>query len=126
MFLHVAHILFAVSLGHAAYLEQRAPTTAVPDYFQTTPELFPGKFPRDQFSKPTDRLLGPTATGQAPFLAETNPAPFGPRRTFVPNTPLETDIPISGAGKDDTSIFQLMGQLSPYFPNPKYLDSVTQ
>ena len=52
-----------------------------------------------------------------PFLAETNPAPFGASRSFVPNTPLETALPIVG-NTNNASIFQLMGQLSPYFPNP--------
>lgn len=74
----------------------------VPQYFQTSPELW----------------AGPTATGRAPFLAQTNPVSFnGPTVTFVPNTPLETAEPIVGASQNQ-SIFQLMGQLSPYFPNP--------
>ncbi len=46
-----------------------------------------------------------------------NPAPFGASRSFVPNTPLETALPIAG-DTQNTSIFQLMGQVSPYFPNP--------
>lgn len=62
-------------------------------------------------------LQGPTATGRAPFLAETNPAPFGASRSFVPNTPLETSLPIVG-DTTNASIFQLMGNISPYFPNP--------
>lgn len=37
--------------------------------------------------------------------------------TFVPNTPLETAQPIIGQGQNQ-SIFQLMGHLSPYLPNP--------
>ena len=64
-----------------------------------------------------DLFEGPTATGRAPFLAETNPAPFGASRSFVPNTPLETSLPIVG-DTTNASIFQLMGNLSPYFPNP--------
>jgi hypothetical protein len=40
-----------------------------------------------------------------------------PTATFQPNTPLETGEPIVGQGQNQ-SIFQLMGQLSPYFPNP--------
>ncbi|KAI4250514.1 MAG: hypothetical protein L6R40_000113 [Gallowayella cf. fulva] len=59
----------------------------------------------------------PTATGEAPFLAATNPAPFGATRTFVANAPLETAIPILG-DTQNASIFHLMGHLSPYFPNP--------
>jgi hypothetical protein len=76
-------------------------TTDVPQYFQTTPELW----------------AGPTATGRAPFLAQTNPVSFEPTATFVPNDPLETAIPIVGAIQNE-SIFHLMGHLSPYFPNP--------
>ncbi|KHJ34994.1 putative histidine acid phosphatase [Erysiphe necator] len=76
-------------------------TTNVPQYFQTSPELW----------------AGPTATGQAPFLAQTNPAPFAETFSFVPNTPLETAIPVVG-GKKEQNVFQLMGHLSPYFPNP--------
>jgi hypothetical protein len=76
-------------------------TESVPDYFQTTLQLW----------------AGPTATGRAPFLAQTNPVSFAPTATFVPNVPLETAMPIVGQGQNQ-SIFQLMGQLSPYFPNP--------
>lgn len=73
----------------------------VPQYFQTSPELW----------------AGPTATGRAPFLAQTNPVFFTPTATFVPNDPLETGEPIIGQAQND-SIFHLMGHLSPYFPNP--------
>ena len=76
-------------------------TAKVPQYFQTSPELW----------------AGPTATGRAPFLAQTNAVSFDPTATFVPNTPLETAIPIIGQAQNQ-SIFHLMGQLSPYFPNP--------
>lgn len=69
---------------------------------------------------PSDGVLtmhsGPTATGRAPFLAMTNPAPFG--ASYVANTPLETALPIQG-NSQNKSIFQLMGQLSPYAPNPE-------
>jgi hypothetical protein len=51
---------------------------------------------------------GTTATGAAPFLAATNPAPFG-EATYVPNGPLETSEPISGA--NGRNIFHLMGDL---------------
>lgn len=77
-------------------------STRVPDYFQTTPELWPG----------------PTATGKAPFLAETNPVSFAATATYVPNTPLETAEPIVGQGRNQT-IFKLMGHVSSYFPNPE-------
>lgn len=76
-------------------------TTKVPQYFQTSPELW----------------AGPTATGRPPFLAQTNPVFFAPTATFAPNSPLETGEPIVGQGQNET-IFHLMGQLSPYFPNP--------
>lgn len=71
-----------------------------PDYFQTTPELF----------------AGPTPTGPAAFLAQTNPAPFS-STTYIPNTPLETQVPIKGR-VGNGNIFQMHGQLSHYFPNP--------
>lgn len=105
MFIASLVLLSALSLTRAAVLEKKqaastASTTTVPQYFQTTPELFPG----------------PTATGRAPFLAQSNPAPFGVA-SFVANHPLETAIPIVG-NTQNASIFQLMGNLSPYFPNP--------
>ena len=62
-------------------------------------------------------ISGPTVTGRAPFLAASNPAPFGHSGTFVANAPLETAIPIVGDATN-ASIFHLMGQVSPYFPNP--------
>ncbi|KZF19204.1 phosphoglycerate mutase-like protein [Xylona heveae TC161] len=74
-------------------------TTETPQYFQTTPELWPG----------------PTATGTAPFLAQTNLAPFGESRTVNPNDPLETQMPIQGK-PEKQNIFRLMGQLSHYQP----------
>jgi len=77
-------------------------SSTVPDYFQTTPELF----------------AGPTPTGPAPFLAETNPAPF-PSLSYIPPAPLETQEPISG-NTQNASIFQQMGNLSPYFPSPGF------
>lgn len=82
--------------------EESKKGSKVPQYFQTSPELW----------------AGPTATGRAPFLAQTNPVSFAPTISFVPNTPLETGIPIVGQKKHNDSIFHLMGQLSPYFPNP--------
>lgn len=73
-------------------------TTKVPQYFQTTPELW----------------AGPTATGKAPFLAQTGT--FEPTASFAPNNPLETGMPIVGQGQNE-SIFHLMAHLSPYFSN---------
>jgi hypothetical protein len=46
-----------------------------------------------------------------------NPAPFA-GVSYIPNQPLETQVPIAG-NTNDSNIFQNMGQLSPYFPNPK-------
>lgn len=102
MFFH--HAAFAALLGGtwAASDSSSSSSTKVPDYFQTTPELYPG----------------PTATGRPPFLAESNPVEFAATVTFVPNAPLETAEPISGMTSQNQSIFQLMGYLSPYFPNP--------
>lgn len=75
----------------------------VPQYFQTSPELW----------------AGPTATGRAPFLAQTNAVSFGPSATYVPNQPLETAMPIVG-NTQNQSIFQHMGYLSPYYPSPGF------
>lgn len=77
------------------------PTSTVPQYFQTSPELW----------------AGPTSTGMAPFLAQTNPISFAATETFAPNNPLETGMPIIGQYHND-SIFHLMAHLSPYFSNP--------
>ncbi|KAL4898794.1 histidine phosphatase superfamily [Aspergillus ambiguus] len=71
-------------------------TTNEPNWFQTTPESYQGV----------------TATGVAPFLAETNPAPFG-QKTYQANDPLETGEPIKGA--KGRNIFHHLGDLSPYF-----------
>lgn len=46
----------------------------MPDYFQTNPGPW----------------TGPTKTGAAPFLAQTNAVSFAPTATFVPNEPLES------------------------------------
>lgn len=97
---------FAASAGVAAAIAIDArqaassSSSSVPQYFQTVPEFLPG----------------PTATGAAPFLAETNPAPF-PSTSYIPNSPLETQVPISG-NTNNGNIYQLHGQLSHYFPNP--------
>ncbi|KAL8681577.1 MAG: hypothetical protein Q9186_002317 [Xanthomendoza sp. 1 TL-2023] len=110
MSLCAVFLLALTSFGRASNLDKnRASTEAssadVPQYFQTTPEIYAGKGE------------GPTATGQAPFLAASNPAPFEATRSFVANDPLETALPIVG-NSQNASIFHLMGHLSPYFPNP--------
>ena len=131
MFIASLVLLSALSLTRAIILEKKqaastasssSSTSIVPQFFQTTPELFTGTFPSLKFEYlPTDWQKGPTATGRAPFLAESNPAPFG-AATFVANHPLETAIPIVG-NTQNASIFQLMGQISPYFPNPMFVAS---
>jgi len=73
-------------------------SNSIPQYFQTKPEIF----------------AGPTPTGAAPFLAQTNAAPFT-GASYIPNQPLETQVPIAG-NTNGSNIFQNMGQLSPYFP----------
>nr|POE74651.1 3-phytase a [Quercus suber] len=73
----------------------------IPQYYQTLPELYPG----------------PTPTGEPAFLAQTNPAPFA-STTYIPNSPLETQVPIVG-NTNNGNIFHQMGQLSHYFPNPQ-------
>ena len=77
-------------------------TSSPPDYFQTTPEIY----------------QGPTPTGKEPFLAETNPAPFS-GVSYTPPSPLEPQEPIKGDTKNK-NIFQLFGNLSPYFPSPGF------
>ncbi|QYT00995.1 3-phytase [Trichoderma simmonsii] len=74
----------------------------VPQYFQTSPELW----------------AGPTATGNAAFLAQTRT--FDPTATFVPNEPLQTAIPVQGMKPGNETIFKMMGYLSPYFPSPGF------
>ncbi|ORY14196.1 3-phytase A precursor [Clohesyomyces aquaticus] len=85
------------------HCSQLTPTTKskVPDYFDTTLTEF----------------AGPTQTGDAPWLAQTNAAPFT-GVSYIPNTPLETQIPIPG-NVENRNIFQFLANLSPYFPNPR-------
>lgn len=93
-----------LGVAGAAVIDKRQSATAtVPDYFQTTPQVF----------------AGPTPTGEIPpFLAQTNPAPFGVgTASYVPNAPLQTNLPIMD-NPNKQSIFQLVGELSSYFPNP--------
>lgn len=97
------YLAAACGLADAGLIKKAATSSSsssAADYFQTTPELWPG----------------PTPTGPAPFLAETNPAPFA-STTYIPNSPLETQVPIKG-NTNNGNIFQLHGQLSHYFPNP--------
>ncbi|KAK8193695.1 histidine phosphatase superfamily [Phyllosticta capitalensis] len=105
--------LFAAAAGLYADAANAATSssTEVPQYLQTSPELFAAIEPSID---PSD--AGPTKTGDAPFLAQTNPAPFT-GVSYIPVQPIETQVPIVG-NKENANIFQLMGQLSHYFPNP--------
>ncbi|KAJ4366217.1 hypothetical protein N0V83_007853 [Neocucurbitaria cava] len=71
----------------------------------------------DYFVTDDGHFQGPTQTGDAPYLAQTNLAPFA-GVSYIPNTPLETQVPIAG-NVDNKNIFQSLGILSPYFPNPR-------
>lgn len=78
-------------------------TSSVPQFFQTTPELW----------------AGPTPTGKPAFLAQTRTWESG----YVPNSPLQTDVPLVGgipADGEERSIFEMMGYLSPYVPSPGF------
>ena len=100
--LYLLPALALLSAVDGAAVKKRATTTSPPDYFQTPPEIF----------------AGPTPTGAAPFLALTNPAPF-PGVSYIPPKPLETQEPIKNAPKDG-NIFQLLGNIAPYFPSPGF------
>lgn len=76
----------------------------VPQYFQTSPELWPG----------------PTATGAPAFMAQTRVIDMDGTATYVPNEPLQTSIPIEGMQQGNESIFRMMGYLSPYSPSPGF------
>lgn len=111
----------AAGYVYAAVVDKKVTTTSDPLYFQTTPEFMPG----------------PTATGEAPFLAETNPAPFL-GTSYIPNSPLETQVPIAG-NTNDGNIFQVCdcphilflcgdtkqlvddGAIEPLLPQPRWL-----
>ena len=93
----------------AAIVERQASASSVsgtPDYFYTESH---GLYP------------GPTQTGQAPFLAATDPVPGSGlpsgTRTFVANEPLETSEPIPD-NTENINIFEYMANIGPYFPNP--------
>lgn len=75
------------------------PTSTVPDYFNTSPGPWIGK----------------TATGKAPFMAQTRT--FDHAATYVPNAPLQTQVPIQGWHPGNLSIFGMMGFLTPYTPS---------
>ena len=86
----------------AASTASATDATAIPQYFQTKPELF----------------AGPTPTGAEPFLAQTNPAPFA-SVSYIPPSPIETQEPIAG-NDENGNIFEHMGKLSPYFAGPGF------
>ncbi|RAL04804.1 histidine phosphatase family protein [Aspergillus ibericus CBS 121593] len=92
-------LLAALCVAAPEQYVMRVPTpTTEPDWFKTRPQSFQGY----------------TATGAAPFLAQTNPAPFGNPATYTVNDPLETSQPIHGG--ENRNIFHHMGNLSPYYP----------
>ncbi|KAK1781977.1 histidine phosphatase superfamily [Copromyces sp. CBS 386.78] len=75
------------------------PTSTVPEYFNTSPGPWVGK----------------TATGKAPFMAQTRT--FDHAATYVPNAPLQTQVPVQGWQPGNLSIFAMMGFLTPYTPS---------
>ncbi|BFZ55715.1 hypothetical protein PYCC9005_002756 [Savitreella phatthalungensis] len=108
--------LFLPTVVAGAVLQARQ--VSVPEYFQTSPEIF----------------AGPTPTGFVPFLVATNPVAF-PGQTYLPANPIQTQEYISGyptptgsvtgpgsaaSATADANIFHLMGQLSPYFVAPGF------
>ncbi|OAL54073.1 3-phytase A precursor [Pyrenochaeta sp. DS3sAY3a] len=86
---------------HEAVQPTATTKSSLPDYFVTDDGHF----------------QGPTQTGEAPYMAQTNLAPFA-GVSYIPNTPLETQIPITG-NVDNKNIFQSLANISPYFPNPR-------
>lgn len=74
-------------------------TTTIPEYFNTSPGPWVGK----------------TATGKAPFMAQTRT--FDHAATYVPNAPLQTQVPVQGWQPGNLSIFDMMGFLTPYTPS---------
>ncbi|KAI1570076.1 His-Phos-2 domain containing protein [Pyrenophora tritici-repentis] len=86
------------------------------DHVRPTPVTKSSGLP-DYFVTDDGHFQGPTQTGSAPFLAQTNLAPFA-GVSYIPNTPLETQVPIVG-NVDNKNIFQSLANISPYFPNPR-------
>ncbi len=83
--------LFGIRMPRKGSSECPCNPPDVPQYFQTSPQLW----------------AGPTPTGKAAFLAQTRT--FNPTATYVPNAPLQTNIPIDGMGSANRSIFELLG-----------------
>lgn len=96
------NLFFSSQRAFAGHASCPCSTHKVPQYFQTSPELWPG----------------PTATGRSAFLAQTRT--FDPTLTYVPNEPLQTSYPVQGMGQANQSIFSMMGHLSPYAPSPGF------
>ena len=90
----IIFLAFSAATSCATHARTASSPNPPPDYFQTTPQIF----------------AGPTATGKPPFLAQTDAVTFQ-------STPLQTGTPIAG-NVQNQSIFEHMGYLSPYFPNP--------
>ncbi|KAK0662046.1 putative 3-phytase A precursor [Cercophora samala] len=91
---------FIVPVGGVGGCE---PTSTVPQYFNTED----GKW------------AGPTATGKAGFLAQTREWELEKGKTWVPNEPLQTQVPVLGGDGSEKgkSIFGEMGYLTPYKPS---------
>ncbi len=95
----VVFVVFKLVLGNLVSLsittaEQGRPESSVPQSSQTSPEAWP-------------ELM---ATGKAPFLAQTRT--FEPTATYVPNAPLQTDLPIEDVPQEGRPIFHMMGLVS--------------
>ncbi|KAJ5093730.1 hypothetical protein N7456_009591 [Penicillium angulare] len=93
-------LLGLTATSHAGVVKPRA-SSAVPDYFQTS----------------FGPYAGPTKAGDAPFVAAQSAVPFLGGDFYLPNTPVVTNVPISG-NANGGEIFKHMGNLSPYMPNP--------
>ena len=124
MILHALILVVSIGYSRGAVVDRRQATTTttqsseVPDYFDTTIGWFAGRHTEFRSIQVRfNQFLGPTQTGDAPLLAQTNGAPF-PGVSYIPNSPLETQAPIAG-NIHNANIFQLLGNLSPYFPNPR-------
>jgi hypothetical protein len=85
--------------------EQSAASNECPCRVKDVPQYFETEIPQ---------WRGPTATGKAPFLAQT--MTFDPTATYEPNAPLRTAIPIEGMSSQNTSIFQMLGYVDVFSP----------
>ena len=116
-FLSVSFALLNAVCAHAAVVKRQATASSSTSHTSASPTLTPDCF--DAVSE--GPYPGPTQTGQVPFLTQIDPVagtgglPTG-TASYVPNAPLETSEAIPN--NTNINIFQYMGNLSPYFPNP--------